>query len=49
MRDTYTADGRHAHLMSLSRDVENVSVPVDRVVDYDLKKYTLNVREDFSL
>lgn len=49
MHDTYTADGRRAHLMSLSNDVHNISVPVDRVIDYDLQTYKLNVRDDFSL
>jgi len=49
MHDTYTADGRRAHLMSLSNDVHNITVPVDRVIDYDLQTYRLNVRDDFSL
>lgn len=36
MHDTLTADGRTQHLMSLSHGIKNVSVPIDKVIDYDL-------------
>jgi hypothetical protein len=49
MHDTKTADGRTAHLMSLSHNVKPVAVPLDKIVNYDLQTFKLKIRDDFDL
>jgi hypothetical protein len=49
MHDTRTADGRTAHLMSLSRNVKPVAVPLEKIVDYDLQTFKLKIRDDFEI
>ena len=50
MQDTLDADGHQRHMMSLSRtSVRPVPVAIDKIVDYDLHNYKLELKEDFSL
>jgi len=51
MRDTMTADGRIAHFIKLNSRfgaVNNVVVPLDSVVSYDLKKFQLKLKDSFN-
>jgi len=50
MQDTLDADGHQRHMMSLSRTgVRPVPVAIDKIIDYDLHNYKLELKEDFSL
>ena len=52
MKDTMTADGRTAHFMKLNSRfgaVNNVVVPLDSVVTYDLKNFQLRLKDTFNL
>lgn len=49
MSDTREADGRTAHLLSLSKEVQPIAIALDSIVDYDLNTFKLNVRDDFSI
>jgi len=47
-----TADGRTAHFIKLNSRfgaVNNVVVPLDSVVSYDLKKFQLKLKSSFNL
>jgi len=47
-----TADGRTAHFMKLNSRfgaVNNVVVPLDSVVTYDLKNFQLRLKDTFNL
>jgi hypothetical protein len=52
MKDTMTADGRTAHFMKLNSRfgaVNNVVVPLDSVVTFDLKNSQLRPKDTFNL
>jgi hypothetical protein len=55
MHDTMQADGRTAHFMRLNStgkhtsQTQNVGIPLDSVVDYDLNNFQLKLRDDFNL
>ncbi len=36
MHDSHKADGKLAHLLSMSHGVKSVAVAIDSIVDYDL-------------
>jgi hypothetical protein len=49
MHDTNTADGRTNHFMSLTPSVKPVAIAMDSIIEYDLQKFKLKLRENFDL